>query len=85
MTCSDVMATSLACSRLSTATSNTFLLHDLLADDGVPVDPFIPSDGLNRPGVPQDVDQYIAFRNRSAQFVHARKHPNQIDRSLIKA
>jgi hypothetical protein len=49
-----------------------FLLRDLVRDDGAGVAFFTPFDGFASTAVPQDVETYRRFMERSMAFVHAR-------------
>lgn len=48
-----------------------FLLQDLVTD-GYSVKFFMPFDDFRPPSVPKDLDTYLAFRERSIEFVKAR-------------
>jgi hypothetical protein len=49
-----------------------FLLQDLVTVDHSVVEFFLPFDNFETPPVPQDVDEFVEYRQRSIEFVHSR-------------
>jgi hypothetical protein len=49
-----------------------FLFQDLVADDCGSVKFYLPFDNFERPALPQDADEYIAYRELTLSFVAAR-------------
>lgn len=51
---------------------NFFLLQDLVLDDYSSVKFYLPFDNFKRPALPQDVDEYLNYRERVLVFISAR-------------
>ena len=51
-----------------------FLLHDLVQDGYKNIKFFLPFDNFSLPSVPQNIDNYIEYKNKSIDFVIARNN-----------
>jgi hypothetical protein len=49
-----------------------FLLQDLVSDDNSSIKFYLPFDNFERPALPQDVDEYLTYRQLTLNFISAR-------------